>query len=54
MTNQLPPHLQALFEKRDEIFKECGAGKDPAEFLIECKRKAEEAGDDDALIHAAL
>ena len=54
MTKQLPPHLQALFEKRDATFKECGVDKDPAEFLIECKRKADEAGNDNALIHAVL
>ena len=52
MTKQLPSHLQAIFDKRDAFFKKCGCDQDPAEFLIECKKKAEKAGDDDALIHA--
>lgn len=52
MAKQLPPHLQAIFDKRDTLLKECGCDQEPAEFLIECKKKAETAGDDNALIHA--
>jgi len=52
--NKLPAHLQTIFDKRDAFFKKCGCDKDPAEFLIECKRKADANGDDNALIHAAI
>lgn len=52
MTNQLPEHLQEIFDKREAFLKECGCYQEPAEFLIECKKKAETAGDDNALIHA--
>lgn len=54
MTKQLPPHLQAIFDKRNAFFKECGYDRDPAEFLVECHKKAKEAGDDNALIHALV
>lgn len=54
MNNKLPAHLQAIFDKREAFFKECGCDKDPAEFLIECKKKAEKAGDDNAIIHAVI
>lgn len=54
MNKQLPKHLQELFDKREAALKECGFNQEPAEFLIECKRKADERGDDNALIHAAL
>lgn len=53
MNKQTPPHLQAVLDKRDAFLKKCGCDRDPAEFLVECKKKAEKAGDDNALIHAA-
>ena len=54
MNKQLPPHLQKILDKRDEMFKACGVDQDPAEFLIQCKKDAEKRGDDNALIHAVL
>lgn len=55
MTNkktQTPPHLQKLFDKKDAELKAMGIDQDPSDFLVECFRKAEKAGDDNALIHA--
>ena len=54
MTKQLPPHLQAIFDKRAAFFKKCGCDQEPAEFLIECQKKANARGDDNALIHAVI
>jgi len=54
MNKQLPSHLQAILDKRAAFFKGCGCDQEPAEFLIECKKKAEKAGDDNALIHAIV
>lgn len=54
MSKQLPPHLQAIFDKRNKFLNDCGCNQDPAEFLIKCKEKSEKSGNDNALIHAII
>ena len=54
MNKQLPPHLQAIFDKRNAFFKKCGCERDPAEDIIEALNKAKKVGDDDSLTHAII
>lgn len=52
--SNLPKHLQAVLDKRDQKFKSLGLNKSPSDFLVECARKAEKNGDDNALIHGLI
>lgn len=54
MKNELPAHLKALFEKRDQKFKECGCDEDPAISIVKAINKAKAVGDDDSLTHAII
>jgi len=51
---KLPAHLQKVLDKRDQKFKVLGLKKAPSDFLAECHKKAEKAGDKNALIHSLI
>ena len=54
MKNQLPAHLEALFEKRAQKFKDFGCNEEPAIAIARAINKAKEVGDDDSLTHAII
>jgi hypothetical protein len=54
MSKQLPEHLQKILDKEEKKWKEFGLDQSPADFLAECHKKAEKAGDDNALIHGLI
>ena len=51
MKKQLPKHLLKVIENSNKEYKRLGGDPD---FLAKCLKKAEERGDDNALIHGLV
>lgn len=51
MKKQLPKHLIKVIENSNKDYKKLGGDPD---FLAKCLKKAEERGDDNALIHGLV